>query len=319
VVLVVMACADDPSFVRDVAGLLSQEQRTDLDQQHALLLRDYDIDYRVEISSGVADLSRHAATRFKELGVGSRSGDGLGLLLVLDSTEDRVRLEVGKRLEGHFTDAFVAYLQERQMVPFFRAGRVADGILAATELVVHHVQEAGPLDVVGTTGSAGGGAASEAALGAGPDAITRSGPDVEARETPEETVHAYLAAMRARNGNAALDLYTAATREMFEKWVVTPGQMDSIEKIYRSCKPERARVGPKGQHAVVRYGVEERNCAPWFLVREGGRWRLDLLQSKETIRFGAKNAWHFALQPEANYAFAFSDWRLDRNGFPHAN
>ena len=36
----------------------------------------------------------------------------------------------------------VAYIEQRQMVPFFRAERIADGILATTELIVAQANEA---------------------------------------------------------------------------------------------------------------------------------------------------------------------------------
>jgi len=101
--------------------------------------------------------------------------------------------------------------------------------------------------------------------------------------------------------------------------VVTPAQMDAINRTYRSCRPEPTRVDARGRRAVIRYGVEQRRCAPWLLVREDDRWRLDLVESQRAIRFGAGNAWHFAERPEGPYAFAFSDWRLDRNGFPRPN
>lgn len=316
---VAVACGSEAPVVLDAPGLLTAEERSSIAQQHELLLRDHDVDYRIEIASDVDDLSRHAVARFAKLGVGSRSGAGHGLLLVLDPVHDRVRLEVGQRLEGVFSDAFVAYLEERQMVPFFRADRVADGILAMTELIVTHAQQSGPIDVVGSRASAGGGAARPAALGAGSDDSFRNGPDVDARGTPEETLEAYLAAMRRRNGNAALDLYTAATREMLGDRVVTAGQMDAIAAAYRRCKAETTRIDDDGRRAVIRYPTEERACAPWFLTREDDRWRLDLLTSQRLIRFGAGNAWRFASGPEEGYAFAFADWRLDHNGFPHTD
>jgi len=316
---VALACSRETPVVVDASGLLSPEERFSIAQQHEQLLRHHDVDYRIEITSGVDDLGAHAAARFAERAVGSRSRGGYGLLLVLDRAQDRVRLEVGQRLEGVFTDAFVAYLEERQMVPFFRAQRVADGILATTELVVTHVQQSGPIDGVGSRASAGGGAARPAAFGAGPDERFRGGPEVGARGTPEETLEAYLAAMRDRNGNATLDLYTESTRAMMADQVVTAGQMDAIVAAYRRCHAETAKVAADGRRAVIRYPAEQRVCAPWFLVREGDRWRLDLATSQRLIRFGSGNAWRFASTPNDTYAFAFADWRFDRKGFPHTD
>jgi uncharacterized protein len=319
---VALACSgtnEPATIVMDLAGLLTAEQQTRLSLHHDVLLRDHDIDYRVEITRDAGDLLRHGVRRFAELGVGSRSQSDRGLLLVLDPAQDRVRLEVGRNLEAVYTDSFIAYLEQRQMVPFFRADRVADGILATTELIVTRAQAAQanesfqpPL----VTGAGGGGAETRAHLGTSADERFRSGPDVVAQGSPLETVDAYLAAMASRNGSASLDLYTAQTRSLLREWVITPAQMDAVARAYRSCRADPTRVDEAGERAVVRYPVQARQCAPWFLVREAGRWRLDLATAQRAVGFGAGNAWHFRNGVAHPYAFAFSDWRFDRNGFP---
>jgi uncharacterized protein len=305
--------------VVDAAGILGPDEEQRLAEHHAVLLADHDIDYRIEVAEGVGDVAAFAARRFAERGVGERSRAGRGLLLVLDPAADRVRLEVGQRLEGVYTDAFVAYLEERQMVPFFRAGRVADGILATTELVVASAQgaeAAAAFADVGSVASAGGGAERAAALEQGPDRRFRDGPDVRAEATPEATVAAYLDAMRRRNGSADLDLYSAETRALLAGWVVTPAQMDAVVRTYQGCRAEPARLSGDGERAVVRYPPEARTCAPWLLVREDGRWRLDLASAQRLLRFGAGNAWRFDGAGAHAYAYAFGDWRLDARGFP---
>lgn len=157
-----LGCAGErePSPVlTDAMGLFDAAQHGELARQHELLLRDYDIDYRVDVVTGGGDLLHYGAQRFEALAVGSRSRTGRGLLLVLDPLQDEVRLEVGRNLEGVYPDAFVAHLQEEQMVPFFRLGHVAKGILAATELIVTRAQEAqasGHLRPPGRDAAAGG-------------------------------------------------------------------------------------------------------------------------------------------------------------------
>jgi uncharacterized protein len=310
-----------PAFVADGAGLLSPEQEQQIELQHHVLLRDHDVDYRVDLAPQAGDLPTYGVRRFAEWGVGSRSASGRGLLLVVDPTANRVRLEVGQALEGVFTDAFVSYLEERQMVPFFRAGRVADGILATTELLVTRAQDAernAGFSAPVRKGAAGGGAEARAGIGEGTDERFRAGPDVAARDTPDATVAAYLSAMRARNGNAELDLYSSETRALMKHWVMTPAQMDAVARAYQRCRADAPRIGPEGRRAVLRYPADARQCSPWFLVAEAGRWRLDLATARRVVRFGRGNAWHFAPGAEHPYAFAFADWRLDRNGFPHA-
>ena len=103
------------------------------------MLADHGIDYRIATSRDVGDIDLFTVDLFDELNVGSRSATGRGLLLVIDPAQDLVRLEVGYALEGIFPDAFVAYVQHRQMVPFFRSKRLGDGILATTELIIDRV------------------------------------------------------------------------------------------------------------------------------------------------------------------------------------
>jgi uncharacterized protein len=309
-----------PVVVTDAPGLLSPEQERTIALHHEVLRRDHDIDYRIDVVEDAGDLLAYGVRRYAELAVGSRSRGGRGLLLVLDPAQDRLRLEVGQNLEGVFTDASVAYLEERQMVPFFRSGRVADGILATTELVVTRAQEAearAAFAAPSREGAAGGGAEARAALGAGPDGSFRSGPDLAGGETPQATVQAYLEAMGDRNGRPDLELYSEATREALKDWVMTAGQMDAVARAYRRCRAAPTRLDEAGGRAVVRYPASARQCAPWFLVREKGLWRLDLATAQRVVRFGAGNAWHFARSAEHPYAFAFADWRLDRHGFPH--
>jgi uncharacterized protein len=314
--------ASQAPIVHDAAALLSDEQRVHMERVHGLLLVDHDLDYRVELVEDVGDLDRYAHARFASLGVGSRSEAARGLLLVLDAAQDLVRVEVGRGLEGVFPDAFVAYLEQRQMLPYFRAGQVGDGVLATTELLVTRIQDAkaraGWEAEPWAAGSAGAGARTAAQLGRGRDDRFAEGPDVPAQDAPAETVRAYLAAMAARNGNPDLDLYTAGTRAMLAGRVSTPAQMDSVTRTYRGCRQHSLRLAADGNRAVVRYPVEARECAPFLLVLEGGRWRLDFATAARAIRFGRSNSWRLRREQAGSYAFAFDDWRFDRNGYPHA-
>jgi len=322
--LLVAACSrvsDDVRLVIDNAELLDAEQRMRIATFHSLLLQDYAIDYRVVTTADTGDIDRYAAAQYAALDAGAASDRGHGLLLVIDPAEDRVRLEVGYALEGSFPDAFIAYVEQRQMVPFFAAGRVADGILATTELIVNRADaalaNAGLESEIALAGSGGAGAATAARLGAGQTG-RHSGGAVEAGNSPDATLAKYLAAMRERNANPELEIYTPATRQMLRNWVMTPGQMDNLVSTYRACHAESARVDASSSYAVIRYPVAERRCAPWFFERSGRVWALDLTMMQRAIRFGRDNSWHFERGAEHPYEFAFADWQLDAHGYPHA-
>jgi len=314
--------AGGPPLVVDDAALMSAEQRDFLAKYHGFLVDDHDIDYRVVTAADTGDISSYAVARFAELFARPRSTTGRGLLLVVDPAQDRVRLEVSYALEGVFPDAFVAYVETRQMVPFFRSGRIADGILATTELIITRAQNAaanaGFETEAWATASGGAGAAARAHIGAGPEERPAAPSDQAAlpASTPAATLAAYFAAMAARNASPDLALYTPATRRMLRGWTVTPAQMDNVVKTYRACSPEPARVGPDGARAVIRYPVAQRACAPFFFEQIGGAWALDLTMMQRAIRFGRTNAWHFDPSVDHPYRFAFADWHFDANGFP---
>jgi uncharacterized protein len=309
--------------VDDRAHVLEATERARIDAYHAAMRDAHDIDYRVLATGSGADLERTAHDYFETAGVGSLSANGRGLLLVIDTASQRVRLEVSTSLEGVYTDAFVAYVQTRQMAPFFAAGRVADGILATTELIVTRAQEAAegnefapPMPAL----SMGGGASALAPIGTTSDASDAHAPQTEridvARLDPLQVVEAYHERMAQRDASPDLALYSNDTVAMLRGWVVTPAQMDNVARTYRRCAVDGVRIDADA--AVVRYRVEQRQCAPYFLRREDAAWKLDLTRMSSAIRFNHENEWRFRTPVPSEYAFAFADWRIDRNGFPHA-
>ncbi|MDH3434124.1 MAG: TPM domain-containing protein, partial [Gammaproteobacteria bacterium] len=267
------------------------------------------------------DIDAHAAMLFEEIAAGNRSTKEQGLLLLIDPGENRVRLEVGYALEGTFPDAFIAYVEQRQMVPFFRAGRVADGILSTTELIVTRAQNAkknaGLESEVWLAGSGGAGASTGARIGEGPvHSVFNSRTRLASGTSPATVLSQYLSRMQARDANPDLDIYTAATRKMLRDWVMTPAQMDNIVTTYRRCEAEAERIDSGGRYGVIRYPLGQRQCAPWFFENDGGRWALDLTMMQRAIRFGRDNSWHFERGVEHPYAYAFTDWSIDSQGYP---
>jgi uncharacterized protein len=312
--------------VDDRAALMSPEQSGWIGQYHQKLLEEFDIDYRVLTVSGTSeDINAFAFHAFRQDGVGSNSKSGRGLLLVIDSKGGLVRLEVSAALEGIYTDAFVRYIEERQMVPFFRESRVADGVLATTELIFSRAMDAQdgqefvpPIESF----SSGGGAKTASQIGAGPDMTYRQGTTTESQESqgsPAQVVELYLRAMKERLGSPDLPIYSEPTKRMMANWTVTPAQMDNVAKTYARCPVESIKVGggPYAAYAVVRYGVDDRQCSPYFLVQENGGWKLDLTMMQRGLGFNHKNEWHFRGAIPAEYAFAFNDWNFDQHGFPH--
>lgn len=313
-------------IVRDEAGVLTSRQVRSIHRYHQKLLLDHDIDYRAVTTAGGVedDINAFAYSYFREHAVGSLSGTGRGLLLVIDVESDRVRLEVSRALEGVYTDGFISYVQHRQMIPFFRTGRVADGVLASTELIFTRAQEAenGRAFVPPTeAATAGAGVVNPAQIGAGEQESFREGPDVTPADNgPRAVLAAYGEAMAARNGSPNLSIYTRETQEFLARWTITPAQMDNAAAGVTECP--HGTLETKARHAVLHYPVSARHCPPYFFRVEGGRWRLDLAMMGKAIRFNHRNQWRFLrehLDSDRPYAFAFVDWQFDENGFPLAS
>lgn len=307
-------------LVDDGLGLFTPEQRARISEHHAFLRQDHGIDYRVVTTSAGGDINRFAVEYFDHNRIGGESPYGHGLLLVIDPDQDEVRLEVSQSLEGTFVDAFVAYIEQRQMVPFFAKNRVADGVLATTEMIVTRVQNAKANAGFSTeswaAATSGAGATSKAGINQGGDETFRQGINHEAASAPLATLEQYRAAMSQRNLRPDLDIYSADTKAMLSGWVMTAAQADNQAKSLKQCEPLGVQFSDDGHLAVIRYPIKERTCNPWFMVFEEGAWRLDLTMMQKAIRFGRTNAWHFAGGVQHPYRFAFADWEFDSNGFP---
>ncbi|MDX1757348.1 MAG: TPM domain-containing protein [Marinobacter sp.] len=308
-----------PPMVADATGLLSESERARISEFHRFLLKDYDLDYRVVIDRDLGDIDRYAADYFRDQEVGASSHTGRGLLLVLDVDANQVRMEVSHALEPVYTDAFVAYFEHRQMTEFFAVNRIADGILATTELLVTRAANAANGLDPSTEGwaaeSGGGGARVDARIGEGPTGHSTEALDSAGTTSPRDTLELYRQAMANRNNNPRLAIYSDSTRDLLAQRLATPAQMDNVARSLRECEVERSFRNH--DRAVLRYPIAERTCPPYFFVREDGRWRLDFTVMIDAIRFGRNNQWRLVPGYSGPYQFAFLDLRFDKNGYPY--
>ncbi|MDI5932623.1 TPM domain-containing protein [Halomonas kalidii] len=305
-----------PELVEDRVGLLADAERERLSDYHALLRADHGIDYRVVIGRELGDLDRFAVDHFRRHELGAGGDAGRGLLLVLDVAANEVRLEVGHGLEAVFVDAFVAYVEARQMTEFFAVGRVADGILASTELIVAQAETAEGEVLPALAGSGGAGARMPARLGEGAMAADEAQVAIGDGATPHDVLAAYRRAMQQRNDNPELVIYGRETRRMLADWVMTPAQMDNMARSLAGCPVARELTAADARRVVLLAPLAERRCPPYFFVREGGAWRLDLAGMMQAVRFGRDNRWRLEVGALGPYGFGFEGIALDANGYP---
>ncbi len=306
-------------WVTDDRGLLSAPERASIGRYHRHLLKEQDIDLRVLIADTRGRIDAFAAEAFRRMRVGSRSRAGHGLLLVVDPDARKVRMEVGRSLEGFFSDGFIKRIEHHQLVPFFQANRVGDGIVATTELIVERAIEGRARHALREEGEAeastGAGARDAVRIGEGYSRPEYSGPIRPSSPDgpPKTVVQHYIDAMQRGDARPDLPLYSASTRAFLKKRLVTPAQMETLAQTYRKCGTPTERI--EGDRAVVRFPPKAHRCAPFFLVREDGSWRLDLVAASRAIAFDFGNQWRFRHLP-SEWRFGFSDWRFDISGKP---
>ncbi len=326
VLLILTACPgrrDNP--VEDRAGLLSTVEEGRLVEFHRHLLQELDVELKVLVlAESPGDIDRAAVELFEEYGVGRRTRAARGVLLLVDPTGRQVRMEIGYDLEGLFPDGFIGYVEERQMAPFFQAGRIGDGIEATVELLVGRAL--GAVDEGGSTVqsqvaaldhlSGGGGARIAVEVGSGPPEKGRVANPAyfAAQVSPPATLRRYLEVLQGHIKDPDLRLYSPETRYFFRRWLVTDGQQDNELRGLLSVM-ERGMTRVEGDRAVVRFPVGERRVSPYFFVRGEEGWMLDLASMSRLIGFNQNNQWFFR-RTGHTYMFAFDDLRFDENGFP---
>jgi hypothetical protein len=321
--LAVLLLGCGTNFVDDKAGILSESEKARIGQYNDALLRDVRINIIVvTLKDSPENIDRSASDMFGEYVSKTSKGDSKGVLFLIDPKGEQVRVEVGYGLEHVFTDGFVGYIERRQMVPFFRSGKVGPGVEATVELMVGKAlgeldESAYALDEPGEFLSGGAGAKTDVEIGSGAEPKDKvSQPDeYAAQPTPELALDAYRRSLVRHVKDPNLGVYTPETREFFSKWTVTDAQQDNALRTLEESIAQQ-RVKTMGDLAVIVFPVGNRQASPYFLVNGNEGWMLDFAAMSRVIAFNHKNQWHMRSYDHP-YMFAFDDVRFDTHGFPH--
>jgi uncharacterized protein len=123
--------------VVDEAGILDAATRASLTERLAALeaqTSDQLVVATVQSLQG-RSIEDYANRLFREWRLGQKDKNN-GVLLVVAPTERKVRIEIGYGLEGTLTDAVAKLIIEQSIVPRFRGGDFADGIVRGVDDVV---------------------------------------------------------------------------------------------------------------------------------------------------------------------------------------
>lgn len=309
-------------FCDDRAGILTESRQARLTGMQQKLLQEVNIHLMVVVlGQAEIDIDRAAVALFERYRVGEPTRSARGVLFVVDPFGGKVRMEIGYALEEIFPDGFVARIEREQMVPFFAAGRVSDGIEATVELLIGRAL-GDAADPSGTPWkkealSGGGGAKTAVTIGGGSEPPRAGAADAQtyaAGASPEETLSRYRQVLTSHNKNPELPLYTPESRSLLGQWLVTDAQQANELKNLTTAQRE-GEWAISGARAVLRSPLSARQLPP-YLFRQGEEgWMLDLDAMNRLIGFNHLNQWHFR-QLDHPYIFAFKGVDFDANGYP---
>ncbi len=122
------------SPVMDLVGVLDQSARQQLLQviQGVRDRTTAEIAVLVVPSTAPQDIQQYSVAVFDRWKIGQRGKDN-GLLLVVATQDRRLWITTGYGLEGILPDGKVGEIRDRTIVPLFRQGRYAEGILQGTQ------------------------------------------------------------------------------------------------------------------------------------------------------------------------------------------
>jgi len=135
--------ATDRGWVVDLAGVLTADQKAQLNARIDSLEQEAGAEMAVVIlrKTQGATLKEYATELFNRWGVGKRGADN-GVLILVALQDRRVEIETGYGMESILPDGLVGAILDETMIPHFRRGDYAGGILAGTERIIEAIRYA---------------------------------------------------------------------------------------------------------------------------------------------------------------------------------
>ena len=144
-------------YVTDLAGMISQAQRQRLEQTLLVFEQSDSTQIAVlTIPSLEGDALEDFSIRTVEAWKIGQKGKDNGVLLLVSKAERKVRIEVGRGLEGVLTDLLAGRIVDQVITPRFKAGQIDDGFEAGISAIISATR--GEFKGTGTTrrGARGG-------------------------------------------------------------------------------------------------------------------------------------------------------------------
>jgi uncharacterized protein len=139
-----------PSAVGDYANLLPAQTRQAMEGIATELLQKTGAAVVVATVPSLdgESIEQAAVQLFQKWGIGKK-GEDKGVLILVAPTERKLRIEVGYGLEGVLTDATSGAVRDQYMLPYFKKGDFAKGLLAGEAAVASVIAQAAGVKLTG--------------------------------------------------------------------------------------------------------------------------------------------------------------------------
>lgn len=286
---------------------------------------DLGIDVRVATSTQAgASIERQANAMFEREQIGRQAPVG-GLLILLNPRLGSARIEVGYTLEGALTDLHMGRIARDQLAPYASYGVAGMAIMDVLHYLRDHVYLSAalgrlslPEDLRKTRAyleyeqflSGGAGANSRLASMPGDADLKKAVPrERRALYAPasevQDSVAAFLRASADLAGDPTLDLFTEGSRVLRSYYPLAPFEEARRRERIEASAPLQYIV--QGDYAVATSKRPAHGFAPVLLHREGGLWRIDLVETWKNLFFDGDGN-YFLRNSNTPYAFALKQF-----------
>jgi uncharacterized protein len=129
-------------FVTDLAGVISPDEEARIDRKIQMLKAKTGAEIAVLTVPTTAPLDDFSyALKVAEAWKIGAKGQDTGVLILLATQDRKLRILTGYGVEGVLPDGLVGRIQDREMVPAFRAGRIGEGMERGVNAIAQRIMD----------------------------------------------------------------------------------------------------------------------------------------------------------------------------------
>lgn len=134
-----MPSATSDFYVNDFANVFSDEEKQHLMDNAISLANDYDgtqvVVTTIESLDG-RSVEEYAADMYNDYGIGK---DDMGVLILLATSDRKIRIEVGYAMEAYITDGKSGQLIDKYAIPYLRDNNFNDGLICLQDALISEI------------------------------------------------------------------------------------------------------------------------------------------------------------------------------------